>query len=192
MIENNKKGLLVGYVRVSTIEQNPQLQVDALVKEGVDQRHIFQDSKSGATTKRIALQEMFEFIKEGDTIVVWKLDRLARSLSDLINIMNLLKEKKIGLKSLTEHLDTTTPNGMLLFHLFGSIAQFEREIIRERSLAGMEAARLRGVFGGRRKALSETQVSAAKMLKSEGKTAIQIAEALNTSRSTIYRALSCV
>lgn len=181
--------MLIGYVRTSTQNQNPQLQIDALIKEGIDPRNIFEDQLSGASTKRPALQKMLSYVKEGDVVVVWKLDRLARSLADLIDLINKFQTNRIGFKSLTENIDTTTPSGLLMFHLFGSLAQFEREIIRERIMAGLEVARNEGRKGGRQKSLSKEQVEIAINLKKEGAKITSISRILKTSRATVYRSL---
>merc|ERR1711879_626407 len=130
--------MLIGYLRVSTDEQNVNLQKDALLKFGVDERNIFQDKTSGAKDKRIGLNEALKFLKEGDTLVVWKLDRLGRSLAHLISIISSLREKKISFISITEGMDTSSAQGELFFHVFGALAQFERSLIQERVKAGLE------------------------------------------------------
>src|SRR6266699_5490211 len=138
--------MLIGYARVSTLEQTLDLQKDALTKAECSK--IFTDTISGAKTERKGLDEALSFLREGDTLVVWKLDRLGRSLNHLIEIITALESKKIGFKSLTESIDTTTPGGKLIFHIFGALAQFERDLIRERTNAGLAAARARGRRGG--------------------------------------------
>ena len=183
----NKKGLLVGYARVSTFDQDPQMQIDALVDAGVDSRHLYEERISGSTIQRIKLKEVLEFVKDGDILVVWKLDRLGRSLQDLIYIVKDLKDKGVGFKSLTEGIDTTNSGGMLIFHIFGSLAQFERELIRERTLAGLEAAKRQGRKGGRPRSLNEEQLETMKDLIKKGKGVSYIARSLNTSRYTVYR-----
>ena len=139
----------IGYARVSTHEQNLDLQKDALKK--ADCIKIFTDTISGAKQERKGLDEAVTFLREGDTLVVWKLDRLGRSLQHLIDTVKMLESKQIGFKSLTENIDTTTPGGKLIFHIFGAFAQFERDLIRERTNAGLAAARARGRIGGKRK-----------------------------------------
>ena len=138
--------MLIGYVRVSTGEQNTDLQEDALKKAECDK--IFKDTASGAKTDRPGLEEALAFLVEGDTLVVWKLDRLGRSLKHLIEVVNELYDRGIYFKSLQENIDTNSSGGKLIFHIFGALAEFERDIIRERTRAGLEAARARGRVGG--------------------------------------------
>jgi len=140
---------LIGYARVSTQDQNLHLQKDALTKAGCEK--IFTDTISGSTQERKGLDEALNFLRSGDTLVVWKLDRLGRTMKHLIDTLTRLKDKGIGFKSLTENIDTTTPGGKLIFHVFGSLAEFERDLIRERTQAGLLAARARGRNGGRPK-----------------------------------------
>src|SRR2546423_716996 len=140
----------IGYARVSTTEQNLDLQLDALKK--ADCVKIFTDTASGAKTARKGLDEALTYVRPGDTLVVWRLDRLGRSLKHLIEVVTDLEKRGIGFKSLTENIDTTTSGGKLIFHIFGALAEFERDIIRERTKAGLEAARARGRKGGRPKA----------------------------------------
>ena len=152
--------MLVGYMRVSSENdrQNTDLQKDALLSSGVDERHLFEDRASGSKRERPGLKDALEFLRPGDTLVVWKLDRLGRSLSHLIGLINMLKEKEIGFRSLTEGIDTSTPSGKLLFHIFGSLAEYERSLIRERVNAGLQAARRRGKIGGRPRAISKEKL----------------------------------
>src|SRR5437016_7059790 len=142
--------MLIGYARVSTNEQTLDLQKDALEKIGCTK--IFSDVVSGAKTERKGLEEALDYVREGDTLVVWQLDRLGRSLKHLIDTITTLNNRKIGFKSITENIDTTTSGGKLIFHIFGALAEFERDIIRERTNAGLQAARARGRLGGRPKA----------------------------------------
>ncbi len=142
--------MLIGYARVSTQDQTLDLQKDALEKIGCSK--IFTDTASGATTERKGLEEALSYVREGDTLVVWRLDRLGRSLQHLIETITKLNNRKIGFKSITENIDTTTSGGKLIFHIFGALAEFERDIIRERTLAGLQAARARGRLGGKPKA----------------------------------------
>jgi DNA invertase Pin-like site-specific DNA recombinase len=144
--------MLIGYARVSTHEQTLNLQQDALTKAGCSK--IFTDAASGAKTERIGLEEALNYVRKGDTLVVWRLDRLGRSLPHLITTMTSLEERGIGFKSLTENIDTTTSGEKLIFHIFGALAEFERNLIRERTQAGLSAARARGRIGGRPKALT--------------------------------------
>lgn len=137
----------IGYARVSTSDQTLDLQEDALKKAGCER--IFTDKASGAKTERPGLEQAVRFVRPGDILVVWKLDRLGRSLRHLIDVVGELSTREIGFQSLTEALDTTTPGGRLLFHIMGALAQFERDIIRERTMAGLAAGRARGRLGGR-------------------------------------------
>src|SRR5436189_825171 len=142
--------MLIGYARVSTQDQIVDLQKDALEKIGCNK--IFTDIISGATTEREGLDEALAYVREGDSLVVWKLDRLGRSLKHLIETITKLNNRKIGFKSITENIDTTTSGGKLVFHIFGALAEFERDIIKDRTNAGLRAARARGRLGGRPKA----------------------------------------
>lgn len=181
----------IGYARVSTKEQNLSLQMDALEKEGC--KKIFEEKISGAKADRPELRKMIEQVREGDIIVTWKLDRLGRSIRDLINLVNEIQEKGAGLKSLNDSIDTTTPQGKLTFHLFASLAEFERDIIRERTKAGLEAARARGRKGGRPKGLSkeaqDKAIIAETLYKQREMTITQICKHLNIARSTLYKYL---
>jgi len=143
--------MLVGYMRVSSDSdrQSTDLQRDALLAAGVDARHLYEDRASGAKDDRSGLAMALEFVRPGDVLVVWKLDRLGRSLSHLLTIVNALKDKRVAFRSLTEGMDTTTASGELLFHVFGALAQYERALIQERVVAGLAAARRRGRVGGR-------------------------------------------
>jgi DNA invertase Pin-like site-specific DNA recombinase len=142
----------IGYARISTIDQNLELQTDALEKAGCEK--IFTDQASGAKDDRKGLIDAVEFCRKGDSLIVWKLDRLGRSLKHLIETINRLHEKKVGFVSIQENIDTTTSGGKLVFHVFGALAEFERELIRERTNAGLASARLRGRMGGRPKAMT--------------------------------------
>lgn len=176
----------IGYARVSTTDQNPQLQVDALNIAGCER--LFTEYASGAQRDRPELTAALSYARPGDLLVVWKLDRLARSLSQLLATSELLGQKGVGLMSITEQIDTSTPGGRLVFQLFGALAEFERSLLRERTLAGLAAARAAGRKGGRPPALSAEKKQAAKaMLQSDEITILQIAETLGVSDSTIYR-----
>jgi DNA invertase Pin-like site-specific DNA recombinase len=178
--------MLIGYARVSTHEQTLNLQQDALTK--AECRKIFTDTASGAKAERIGLEEALTYVRKGDTLVVWRLDRLGRSLPHLISTMTDLEELGIGFKSLTENIDTTTSGGKLIFHIFGALAEFERNLIRERTTAGLLAARARGKKGGRPKALTDRQISIAHSLYADRKASIQeICRTLKISRATLYR-----
>jgi DNA invertase Pin-like site-specific DNA recombinase len=178
--------ILIGYARVSTTDQTLNLQTDALEKAGCQK--IFTDVISGAKAERKGLDEALNYLREGDILVVWKLDRLGRSLRDLIEIITVLHNRKIGFKSLTESIDTTTSGGKLIFHIFGSLAEFERDIIQERTQAGLQAARARGRKGGRPKALSPKKVEMLKGLYKDKNNAIDdICKTLHVSRVTLFR-----
>jgi DNA invertase Pin-like site-specific DNA recombinase len=180
--------MLIGYSRISQQDQKLELQLDALRKAGCEK--IFQDVASGSKDERKGLQEAMSFAREGDCIVVWKLDRLSRSLRHLIDTVNQLKERCIGLRVITQNLDTTTPSGTLVFHIFGALAEFERLLIKERTNAGLAAARARGRVGGRPKALDEKKMQIVRSLHADGKTSIsEICETLNVSKATLYRYL---
>ena len=180
--------MLIGYARVSTLDQNLDLQMDALNKVGCEQ--IFTDTVSGAKVERVGLNDALSHLREGDKLVVWKLDRLGRSLKHLIKTIGDLDEQGIGFQSLQENIDTTTSGGKLVFHIFGALAEFERDLISERTQAGLEAARARGRRGGRKKAMTVKQVKMAKsMRKDRSNTIADICEALGVSRSTLYRYL---
>lgn len=176
----------IGYARVSTTEQNLDLQTDALEKVGCEK--LFQDVASGAKDERKGLLEAIEFARKGDTFVVWKLDRLGRSLKHLIETVTLLHQKGVGFASLQENIDTTTSGGKLIFHVFGALAEFERELIRERTNAGLEAARARGKHGGRPQKLTEKQIEIAQTLMKDPTVTIDsICKTLNITRPTLYR-----
>ena len=176
----------IGYCRISTDTQNDELQLQALKDAGCEK--IFSDVASGSKSDRSGLRECIEFARSGDVIVAWKLDRIGRSLKDLIETVNTLKSRDIGLKVLTQNLDTTTPSGMLIFHVFGAIAEFEKSLIQERTAAGLKMARARGRLGGRPKALDKKQVAVAESLYEDGKTSVsQICKTLGISRATFYR-----
>jgi DNA invertase Pin-like site-specific DNA recombinase len=179
--------MLIGYARVSTHEQTLHLQQDALTKVGCTK--IFTDTASGAKTERKGLEEALTYVRKGDTLVVWRLDRLGRSLPHLITTMSDLEERGIGFKSLTENIDTTTSGGKLIFHIFGALAEFERNLIRERTQAGLTAARARGKKGGRPKAITVQKRSIAQELYDTGHPIMDICRTLKISRATLYRGL---
>lgn len=180
--------MLVGYARVSTQDQKPELQLDALRR--ADCERIFEEKASGAQRDRPELKAALDYLREGDTLVVWKLDRLARSLKQLIETVEALEERHIGFRSLTENIDTTTPGGRLVFHIFGALAEFERSIIRERTSAGLAAARIQGKVGGRPPALCERDISAARaMLADANIPTKEVAKRLGVAVSTLYRYL---
>jgi DNA invertase Pin-like site-specific DNA recombinase len=180
--------MLIGYARVSTYEQTLALQQDALQKAGCSK--LFTDTASGAKTERKGLEEALNYVRKGDTLVVWRLDRLGRSLPHLIATMTDLEERGIGFKSLTENIDTTTSGGKLIFHIFGALAEFERNLIRERTQAGLLAARARGRRGGRPTSLTARQLSIAKALYSDKQHSIvEICRTLKISKATLYRSI---
>lgn len=179
----------IGYARVSTEDQNLDLQRDALKQVGCER--IFTDHISGTKAERKGLTEALSHLRAGDTLVVWRLDRLGRSLRHLIDTVTDLQERGIGFKSLTESIDTTTSGGKLVFHIFGALAEFEREIIRERTQAGLTAARSRGRTGGRPKVLTEKKAAMARQLYQDRTHSIdEICQTLGISRTTFYRYLN--
>lgn len=181
--------MFIGYARVSTEDQNLNLQKDALKKAGCEK--IFKDVASGAKAERKGLADAIEFCRKGDTLVVWKLDRLGRSIRHLIDTINFLHERKINFKSLQENIDTTTSGGKLVFHIFSALVEFERDIIRERTHAGLSAARARGRKGGRPKAMDAKKINMAKALyKDKGNSITSICQTLKISRTTLYKYLS--
>ena len=176
----------IGYARVSTDDQNLHLQEDALTAAGCDQ--IYKDTVSGAKTKRVGLGDALAYARKGDTIVVWRLDRLSRSLKDLIQIVASLEAKGIGLKSLHEVIDTTSSSGKLIFHIFGALAEFELNLIRERTYAGLAAARARGRKGGRPIALTnEKKALAIKLYHAKELTVMEVCEVVGISKPTLYK-----
>ncbi|MDR5655095.1 recombinase family protein [Ruixingdingia sedimenti] len=180
--------MLVGYARVSTQDQKPALQLDALKVAGCEK--VFTEKASGAQRDRPELTAALSYMRPGDSLVVWKLDRLARSLPQLIETVAQLEAKGIGLRSLTEAIDTTTAGGKLIFHIFGALAEFERSAIRERTRAGLKAARDRGRKGGRPPALSAADLAAAKaLLRDPAITVEEVATRLKVSPATLYRHL---
>jgi DNA invertase Pin-like site-specific DNA recombinase len=179
--------MLVGYARVSTLEQTLDLQQDALTAAGCER--IFTDTASGSRADRTGLDEALRFLRDGqDTLVVWRLDRLGRSLRHLIDTIGALQEREIGFRSLQEQIDTTTSGGKLVFHVFGALAEFERDLIRERTQAGLTAARVRGRLGGRPKALDPREAQMAQALYADKSNSIDdICRTLRISRATLYR-----
>ncbi len=175
-----------GYMRVSTEDQKLDMQEDALKEAGCEV--LCSDFASGAKADREGLQQVLEKLQEGDCLVVYKLDRLGRNLKHLIEIITDLQCRKIGFISLSENLNTTTAGGMLIFNIFASIAAFERELIRERTRAGLSSARARGKVGGRPKILSDQQIQVLKTLKADHSLSVsQVCNMLNISRTTYYR-----
>lgn len=179
---------LIGYARVSTSDQEVGLQLAALKKAGC--HRIFEDVASGAKSDRPGLGKLLDYLREGDTLVVWKLDRLGRSLPHLVQTVEALREKHIGFRSLTENIDTTTPSGELVFHLFAVLAQFERNLIRERTKAGLEIAAARGRKGGRKVVVTpEKFVKACELIKEKGFSVRETAIKMKIGKSALYSAL---
>lgn len=175
----------LGYARVSTQDQNLELQLDALKAVGCVR--VFQDKASSVKADRPGLAEVLDHLRPGDTLVVWRLDRLGRSLKDLITLVAQLEQGGIGFKSLTESIDTTTPGGTLIFHVFGALAEFERSLIRERTQAGLTAARARGRQGGRPKKLDANQAALLyKLYDERERTVRDICRLLGISKPTLY------
>jgi DNA invertase Pin-like site-specific DNA recombinase len=182
-------GHLLGYARVSTTDQQPQLQVDALTAAGC--YRVFTETASGARADRPTLEQLLDQLRPGDTLAVWKLDRLGRSLRHLVDTVTGLAERGIGFRSLQEAIDTTTPGGKLVFHVFAALAEFERDLIRERTTAGLAAARARGRHGGRPSVLTGHKLQVAQEMYSSGQyTVAAIAKTLGVSRASIYRHLT--
>ena len=179
--------MLVGYVRVSSDSdrQSTALQRDALLAAGVDDRHLFEDRARGARDDRPGLAEALEFVRAGDCLVVWKLDRLGRSLSHLLAIVTGLREKGVGFRSLTEQMDTTTPHGELLFHLFGALAQYERALIQERVKAGIDAAKRRGRHSRRPRTLDGEKLESVIAALESGTSKAAVCRSFGIPRSTL-------
>ena len=178
----------IGYARVSRQDQRLEPQRDALLADGCER--VFEEKVSSREVERTKLLEAFDWCREGDVLVVARLDRLGRSLRELIDLVGQLEGRGVGFRSLKESLDTTTAGGRLIFHVFGALAEFEREIIRERTMAGLESARARGRHGGRPRALDENRAKLARRLKSEGEHSVdEICSMLGVGRSTLYRDL---
>jgi DNA invertase Pin-like site-specific DNA recombinase len=184
--------MLIGYMRVSSESdrQTTALQRDALLAAGVDGRHLFEDHASGATDDRPGLAKALAFVQPGDVLVVWKLDRLGRSLPHLLSIVNALKEKQVAFRSLTEGMDTTTASGELLFHVFGALAQYERALTRERVVAGLAAARRRGRVGGRPAAISGEKLDAVLAALKGGMSKAAVCRNFGVKRTTLLETLA--
>ena len=177
----------VGYARVSTLDQYPALQLDALTAAGCGK--VFEDRASGARTDRPGLQKALDYAREGDVLIVWKLDRLGRSLPHLIETVSALEKRAVGFRSLTEAIDTTTPGGRLVFHLFGALGQFERDLIRERTRAGLTAAEARGRKGGRKPVITAEKLKRAREIIDKGLTVREAAVRLKVGKTALYNAL---
>lgn len=178
----------IGYARISTLDQNHDLQFDALEQAGCEK--VFSDKVSGAKVDRPGLREALDFLRKGDCLVVWRLDRLGRSLKHLIEVAEGLEKRSIGLASLQEGLDTSTSGGKLIFHIFGALAEFERNLIRERTMAGLSSARSRGRLGGRSNKLDNGKIAMLKKLyDSREHTIDEICRLMGISKPTFYRYL---
>lgn len=177
----------IGYARVSTIDQDPALQLDALAAAGCVK--IFDDRASGARADRAGLRAALDYVRDGDVLIVWKLDRLGRSLPDLIETVTSLATRSVGFRSLTEAIDTTTPGGRLVFHLFGALGQFERDLIQERTRAGLAAAAARGRKGGRKPVITNEKLNRARAIIASGLTVREAAARLRVGKTALYDAL---
>lgn len=184
--------MLVGYMRVSSESdrQSTDLQRDALIAAGVDGRHLFEDHASGAQDDRAGLAEALAFVRPGDVLVVWKLDRLGRSLSHLLSIVNALKEKQVAFRSLTEGMDTTSASGELLFHVFGALAQYERALTQERVVAGLAAAKRRGRIGGRPCLIAGEKLAAIIAALNDGMSKAAVCRNFGVKRTTLIETLA--
>jgi len=178
----------IGYARVSTLQQDEALQLDALQKAAVDR--VFTDRASGSLADRPGLTSALECARAADSLIMWWLDRLGRSLRHLIDVVHDLEERAVALVSLTEQIDTSTPGGRLVFHVFGALAQFERELVRERTMAGLAAAKARGRVGGRPTVWTGDKLRTAQVMRDSGDYDVtSIAKVLGVSRASVYRAL---
>jgi DNA invertase Pin-like site-specific DNA recombinase len=186
-IELPGMGQLIGYARVSTTGQELTLQIDALKREGCAK--IFEDVASGAKVDRPGLDAALAYLRPGDTLIVWKLDRLGRSLPHLVQTIESLRERGVGFQSLTEAINTGTPGGNLVFNLFASLAAFERDLIRERTRAGLNAAAARGRIGGRRPVITPAKLQRAQKLIGKGLTVREAAAAMKVGKTALYEAL---
>ncbi|EFY9978557.1 TPA: recombinase family protein [Shigella boydii] len=178
---------LIGYARVSTAEQDTTLQTDALRNAGCER--VFEDTASGAKADRPGLADALAYLRDGDVLVVWRLDRLGRSLPHLIETVGKLEARGVGFRSLTENIDTTTPGGRLIFHVFGALGQFERDLIRERTKAGLTAAAARGRKGGRKPVVTADKLQRARELVANGLNVREAAARLKVGKTALYAAL---
>jgi DNA invertase Pin-like site-specific DNA recombinase len=177
----------VGYARVSTVDQDPALQLDALATAGCAK--VFEDRASGARADRTGLRSALQYARDGDVLIVWKLDRLGRSLPHLIETVATLEKRGVGFRSITEAIDTTTPGGRLVFHLFGALGQFERDLIQERTRAGLTAAAARGRKGGRKPVMTAEKLERARAIIGKGLTVREAATRLRVGKTALYAAL---
>lgn len=182
-------GKVIGYARVSTAEQDTAMQRDALQAAGA--LKVFEDVASGAKADRPGLAAALEYLRDGDTLAVWKLDRLGRSLPHLVQTVAELEKRGVGFRSLTENIDTTTPNGRLVFHLFAALADFERDLIRERTRAGLIVAKARGRSGGRRAVVTPDKLARAReLIDTKGLTVREAAARVKVGKTALYKALA--
>ena len=181
----SNKHMLIGYARVSTQEQNLDLQLDALTKAGCEK--VFDDKISGSRTERPGLSKLLEMLREGDTLVVWKLDRLGRSVKSLVDLVGELHKKGVQFRSLTDSIDTGTSSGRFFFHVMASLAEMERELTVERTRAGLEVARQLGRTGGRKRQMTDSKIESAKKLLENGVPPRDVAKNLGVSVPTLYR-----
>ncbi len=182
-------GRKLGYARVSTHEQSLNMQIDDLIAEGIEERDIFKETVSSRKSHRAELENLLKYAKSGDCIVVWKIDRIARSLKELVNIVNDFDKKGIKFKSLNDDIDLSTANGKFMFHVFSAMAELERDIIKERTLAGLASARKNGRIGGRPTKINADLSKKAKQLQKTELSIEEICESLKVSRATYYKAL---
>ena len=180
--------MLVGYARVSTEDQKLDLQLDALKVAGCER--LYSDQVSGASKLKPGLEDALAYLRAGDTLVVWKLDRLGRTVKGLVDLVQTLQDKDIQFRSLTDGIDTSTTAGRFFFHVMAALAQMERELVRERTMAGLTAARARGRLGGRKPKMDESKLKSARHLLASGMAPKEVAANLGVSRATLYRALS--
>ncbi len=183
--KSKPQGLPIGYARVSTDDQNLTLQLDALKKDGCTR--VFTDKVGGARLDRPGLNDALSHLRAGDTLVVWKLDRLGRSVKGLVDLVNTLESREVDFRCLTDGIDTRTPAGRFFFHIMASLAQMERELIVERTRAGLAAARMLGRIGGRKRRMTDNKIKAARRLLTEGTPPRDVAENLGVSVPTLYR-----
>ena len=191
MIPGRENGHLalahIGYARVSTVDQDTALQLDALAVAGCVK--VFEDHASGARADRAGLRQALDYVRDGDVLIVWKLDRLGRSLRHLIETVAMLEKRGVGFRSITEAIDTTTPGGRLVFHLFGALGQFERDLIQERTRAGLVAAAARGRKGGRKPVVVPEKLERARGMVAKGLTVREAAVRLKIGKTALYEAL---
>lgn len=180
--------MLIGYARVSTDEQNLDLQLDALNAAGC--KEVFTDKVTGAAKAKDGLDAALKYVREGDTLVVWKLDRLGRTVKGLVELVEGFQARGVQFKSVTDSIDTSTPAGRFFFHVMAALAEMERELIKERTRAGLSAARARGRLGGRKPKMDASKIASAKTLLDSGMTGQEIANNLGVSRATLYRAIA--